>query len=194
MEPFKERLLYLLKSMLRLALRRGTCARQSRRVALDPKFHGAVAEPSAIGGKHLRELKGRRCPAKVSRTEPLDPGALKTARTFVPSAHRYVNYVSPLRQSISFIGAASIVAIGIAEDGITPCSSRGENRDYRLTIVAHGIIVIWQHSRRPGRFPFYRLERDVSGIRSLRRAMCPSSRRPDSDLKRPRTEPSAFMI
>jgi hypothetical protein len=34
-------------------------------------------------------FKGRRHPAKVSRTEPVGPGGLKTAWTAVPSAHRY---------------------------------------------------------------------------------------------------------
>lgn len=33
-------------------------------------------------------------PAKVSRTDPVGPGALKTARTAVPSAHRYAASVA----------------------------------------------------------------------------------------------------
>jgi hypothetical protein len=53
--------LYPWKSLLGPALCRGTCARKSCRVALDPKFHGAVGVP-AISGAHLRECTGAPLP------------------------------------------------------------------------------------------------------------------------------------
>jgi len=49
--------LYVLRSLLRLALRSGTFTRQSRFPALDPEFHGAVGVPSTIGRVDLRQRK-----------------------------------------------------------------------------------------------------------------------------------------